>query len=162
MSLREANWHAHLAAMRAGNQAAQLGTTPADATALLDAASGGVIVANLRFPPIHAGFLLMLTWLGELKAKVVSLQSDSGSLMAIAYCLGMPDQAWAALRQKDDGARFEAEVFDFAKAIPLPALKALGAWVAEQMATMTAAEEEPPSKQPAEQGSAPTAKTIPS
>ena len=157
MTQREANWHVHLAGMRASEQAEQLGTTPQDARALLNGAVGGKLVAGMKFPPIHGGFLLMLTFLGELKEKLTALKSDSGSLMAISYCLGMPDHAWESLQLDDGGSgvitralwRDGIVVALEGQSLPAPngavlALKELGAWVAEQMAAMNAGDGDAP------------------
>lgn len=151
MTQREANWHTHMAGMRATSEAQRQGYDPEAAAALLDAGVAGRRIGAHVFPPVHAGFLLMLGLVNQVSETLPSLKSESASLMAIAFCLGDPERAWVLLRAEDGWAAFEQACFEFASQFTLADLKDIGRWIGQQMELLKDPEPEdkPAGKSPA-------------
>jgi hypothetical protein len=142
MSRKEANWQVHVAGMQASASTEATGIDPATASHLLDAATG-LTVQNIAFPPITAGFLMMLPLIEGLRDKCQSMSQEGGQLAALAFCLGEPDAAWKMLRQKDDGASFECAAFAYASQFTLSDLRTLAKWMTAQMAALNESGEDP-------------------
>lgn len=145
---KEANWQIHVAGLQAGKQTEGAGIDPATATHLLDAGTG-LQIGGVTFPPITAGFLMMLPLIESLRDKCISMSQEGGQLAALSFCLGEPDAAWQCLRQADDGACFEAASFAYARQFNLGQLRKMAQWMTSQMASLNdAGEDAAPGKQP--------------
>lgn len=131
----QANWQIHIAGIQAEKAAREQGAAPGEIATLLDAASGGIIVAGLVFPPIHSAFMLMLSKVEALTKTKPALATEMNNLAALALILHSPRQAWAMLRDSTAEAAdlFEAAVIEFAMQLTLADLRALMAWVATEM-----------------------------
>lgn len=123
-----------LAGVLAEQAAAAQGIAPDDAAALLDAASGGTRISGVRFPPIHAGFMLMLGRVEEFAKERAMLGTDFGNMAALAFVLKEPELAWAMLQNEQAAKLFEETVTGFAMRFTLADLKAIADWVAKEMA----------------------------
>lgn len=146
---KEANWQIHVAGLQASAQTEATGIDLATATHLLDAASG-ITVSGINFPPITAGFLMMLPLIEALRTKITSLSQEGGQLACLAFCLGEPSIAWQTLRKDDEGKTFELAAFDYAQQFSLSDLRQLARWMTSQMAALNDAGEDPaPGKPPA-------------
>jgi hypothetical protein len=145
---KEANWQVHVAGLNAGKETEGAGIDPATASHLLDAAVG-LTIADVTFPPISAGFLMMLPLVEKLRTTCLSMSQEGGQLAALCFCLGQPDAAWHCLRQKDEGASFEGASFAYANQFNLAQLRTLAQWMTVQMAALNDAGEDPaPGKRP--------------
>jgi hypothetical protein len=145
---KEANWQVHVAGLKAGKETEGAGIDPATASHLLDAAAG-LTIAGVTFPPISAGFLMMLPLVEKLRTTCLSMSQEGGQLAALCFCLGQPDAAWQCLRQKDEGVSFEAASFAYANQFNLGELRTLAQWMTVQMAALNDAGEDPaPGKRP--------------
>lgn len=139
---KEANWQVHVAGLQAGKETESTGIDPATASHLLDAAAG-LTIAGVSFPPISAGFLMMLPLVEKLRTTCLSMSQEGGQLAALCFCLGQPDAAWQCLRQKDEGVSFEAASFAYANQFTLAQLRTLAQWMTVQMAALNEAGEDP-------------------
>ncbi len=139
---KEANWQVHVAGIQASAQTEATGIDIATATHLLDAGVG-IHLKGVTFPPITAGFLMMLPLIEALRSKIVSLSQEGGQLACLAFCLGEPAVAWQTLRKDDGGKTFEAASFDYAQQFSLADLRALARWMTKQMADLNEAGEDP-------------------
>lgn len=138
LSELEANWHTHLAGMRAEKAARERGTDEGAAEALLDAACGGKIIGGIKFPPIHAAFLMMMA-----KAQGIAqrnpdmacdmMSSDMGHLGALALILHSPELAWQIMKRPDAETLFAEAVTEFAMQFDLIQLKEIVSWIMEDM-----------------------------
>lgn len=127
----EVNWNIHFAGLKAEQEARAAGVTDDQASTLLDAAAGGRIVAGLRFPPIHAGYMLMMSRVERLAKTEPALASDMGNLASLAFILHSPELAWTMLKFGD--AQFFADaITEFSTRFTLDQLKDLMSWVGEE------------------------------
>jgi hypothetical protein len=129
----EANWQVHLAGMRAEAIARQQGVSEEEGSTLLDAAGGGCTIKGFKFPPVHGGFMLMLSRVEEFAKKKPILGSDMGNIAALAFILGCPEHAWAMLRNADAVDLFEEAVTEFAMQFNITDLKQIVAWTTKEL-----------------------------
>ncbi len=138
LSQLEANWHTHLAGLKAEKQARAQGMNPSDGEALLDAAAGGRIIGKVKFPPIHGGFMMMLAKANGIAKKMPEMANESmstemGHLGALALILHSPELAWSMMKQPEGEQLFADAVIEFAMQFTLPDLRSLIEWIAEDM-----------------------------
>jgi hypothetical protein len=137
ISERDYNWTAHLAGLRAEAKAKQEGgVDPAASAALLDAGQGKVTIAGHAFPPVTAGFILLLPMLNKVAANSEVLSSESGTVMMMAWALAYPQQAWEATKaaKREGNAENLAEaIFAFASGFALDSLRDVAAWVTKEL-----------------------------
>lgn len=141
LSQIEANWYAHVAGMKAEKEARERGSDEAANESLLDAACGGKVIGGLKFPPIHAGFLMMMAkaqGIAERNPEMASemMGSDMGHLGALALILHSPELAWQMMRQPDAETLFAEAVTEFAMQFKLSDLREIVLWITEDMAKM--------------------------
>jgi len=129
----QANQLVFLAGVKAEQAARSHGTAPDDAAALLDAASGGVKIAGIVFPPIHGGFMLMMGRVNEFAESRKMLDTEMGNMAALAFILKNPELAWTMLKTADAALLFEETVTEFAMHFTLPDLLQIGKWIEAEM-----------------------------
>lgn len=120
------------AGIAAEQAASARGVGGEDAATLLDAASDGVVIAGVKFPPLMPAFVLMQDRLQTFaKAKPI-LDHPSADCAATAFILADPKRAWAMLRSKEADAveTFYEAVIDFGLQFTAADYKALFDWVA--------------------------------
>lgn len=128
----QANQLVFLAGVKAEKEAAAKGLSAEESASLLDAASGGRVIAGIVFPPIHAAYQLMLHRVSELAEKRQSLGSPMGSMGALAFLLKNPELAWQIIQADDEGALFEKTVIEFAMHLTMADLAKVAAWIKEE------------------------------
>lgn len=131
ISQLEANRQAFLAGVAAEKEARAQGVASADAETLLDAATGGVIIAGITFPPIHPAFVLMQDKLAAFAKIKTILNHPSADCAATAFILKEPKLAWAMLKSKDPEVveMFYETITDFGLRFTVADFKELFAWV---------------------------------
>ena len=129
----QANQLIFAAGIKAEQEARANGMAGEDAAALLDAASGGVIIGGVTFPPIHGGFMLMMGRVAEFAKTRTMLGTEMGNMGALAFILKEPKLAWDMLRHVDAALLFEETVTEFAMAFTLEQLVAVGRWIEREM-----------------------------
>lgn len=139
----QANQLAFLAGVKAEQAAKEQGVAPDDAAALLDAATGGVKIAGITFPPIHAGFMLMMGRVEEFAEKRKMLGTEMGNMAALAFILKSPDLAWLMLRTPEAALLFEETVTEFAMAFTMGDLMLVGKWIEAEMTRLKSKGDEP-------------------
>jgi hypothetical protein len=138
LSQLEANWHTHLAGIKAEKKAREQGMNPSDGEALLDAAAGGRIIGGVPFPPITGGFMMLLSKANSIAKKIPEMAEDSmgtemGHLGALALILHSPEMAWKLMKQAGGEQLFADAVIEFAMQFTLLDLRSLIDWIAEDM-----------------------------
>jgi|GEM_PF-2667416 len=129
----QANQLIFAAGIKAEQEARAAGMAGDDATALLDAASGGVVIGGVQFPPIHGGFMLMMGRVAEFATTRSMLGTEMGNMGALAFILKNPKLAWDMLRNADAALLFEETVTEFAMAFTLAQLVEIGGWIEREM-----------------------------
>lgn len=129
----QANQLAFLAGMKAEKAAKEQGVAPDDAAALLDAASGGVKIAGITFPPIHGGFMLMMGRVEDFAEQRKMLGTEMGNMGALAFILKNPELAWSMLKNPEAALLFEETVTEFTMHFTLPDLLKIGKWIEAEM-----------------------------
>ena len=132
ISQLEANRLAFLAGVQAEKEARARGIGEGEAATLLDAASGGIIIAGIEFPPIHPAFVLMQDRLAAFAAKKQILNYPAADCAATAFILKNPKLAWDMLRTVSDDAveQFYLTITEFGMKFTTDDFKKLFAWVA--------------------------------
>ncbi len=128
----EANWNIHYAGIRAEKAAREKGITEGDSENLLNAAAGGKIIGGVLFPPIHAGFMLMMAKLAKLEKWTALYTSELDNAAALAFILHAPKIAWPMIRDGHEDAFIEA-VVDFATAFEITEMQQIMIWVTSEM-----------------------------
>ena len=129
----QANQLIFAAGVKAEQEARASGMAAEDSSTLLDAASGGVIIGGVTFPPIHGGFMLMMGRVAEFAEKRTMLGTEMGNMGALAFILKNPKLAWDMLRTADAALLFEETVTEFTMAFTLEQLMAVGDWIKREM-----------------------------
>ena len=129
----QANQLVFLAGVKAEQEARAGGIAQDDSTALLDAGNGGVKIAGITFPPIHGGFMLMMSRVNEFATQRSSLATEMGSLGALAFILKEPRLAWDMLRNPDAALLFEETITEFAMGFTLADCRQIGDWIKREM-----------------------------
>jgi hypothetical protein len=142
----EANQLVFLAGVKAEREAKAQGLSPEDGATLLDAASGGVVIGGLKFPPIHGAFMLMLERAEAFAEKRKVLKSDFGDMASLAFILKNPELAWGMLRNESAAELYEETVTSFALNLTLDDLKAVADWVGREMKRFSTPAEATPGK----------------
>lgn len=127
----EANWNIHYAGLKAEQEARARGVTDDQAATLLDAGVGGRIVAGIQFPPIHAGYMLMMSSVEKMSKNEPVLATEMGHLAALAFILHSPERAWTMIKL-GDAAFFADAITEFSMLFTLGQLKELMSWVGEE------------------------------
>jgi hypothetical protein len=132
ISQLEANRLAFLAGVAGEKAARAQGIGAGEAATLLDAATGGILIAGIVFPPIHPAFILMQDRLSAFAAKKPILNHPSADCAATAFILKNPELAWSMLRRNDDDAveQFYLTITEFGLHFTTADFKELFAWVA--------------------------------
>lgn len=132
ISQLEANRLAFLAGVQAEKEARAKGIGEGEAETLLDAASGGIIIGGIEFPPIHPAFVLMQDRLAAFAAKKTILNNSAADCAATAFMLKNPKLAWDMLRTVTDDAveQFYLTITEFGMSFTTDDFKKLFAWVA--------------------------------
>ena len=142
ISEAQANFHVHVEGMKAQEEARKTGTDPEAAKVLLNAVAGGIVIGPHTFPPITAGFILLLPMLTKACEQSATLNHESGQMMAMAYALVGPERCWKTLRSPDLAVKFDELVWEFAKDFTLEQLKELAAWIGTELQRMNGEAEE--------------------
>ena len=142
----EANQLVFLAGVKAERDAKAQGLSAEDGATLLDAASGGVIIGGLKFPPIHGAFMLMMDRAAAFAEKRRGLSSDFGDMASLAFILKNPELAWEMLRNDAAAEIYEETVTRFALHLSLDDLKSVADWVACEMKRFSSQAEATPGK----------------
>lgn len=135
---REANQMAFNAGVAAEQAAKSQGVGGEDAATLLDAASRGIVIAGVKFPPLMPAFVLMQDRLQAFaKAKPI-LDHPSADCAATAFILHDPKRAWAMLRSKEPEAveQFYEAVIDFGLQFTTDDYQRLFAWIGAELRRM--------------------------
>lgn len=135
---REANQMAFNAGVAAEQAARSQGVSGDDAATLLDAASGGTVIAGVKFPPLMPAFVLMQDRLQAFaKAKPI-LDHPSADCASTAFILHDPKRAWAMLRSKEPDAveQFYEAVIEFGLQFTTDDFRKLFDWIAAEMRRM--------------------------
>ena len=132
ISQLEANRRAFLAGAAAEKEARARGIGEDEAATLLDAASGGMIIGGIEFPPIHPAFILMQDRLAAFAEQKKILNHPSADCAATAFMLKEPKLAWAMLKDSTEGAveRFYETILEFGLHFSSADFKKLFEWVA--------------------------------
>lgn len=140
ISQLEANRRAFLAGVQAEREARAQGVAPDDAATLLDAASGGCLIAGVVFPPIHPAFVLMQDRLQFFAGRKSILGHPSADAASSAFILKNPQLAWQMLQRSDDEAieQFYLAVTEFGMSFTTQDFKKLFEWVAQEGRRMLA------------------------
>ncbi len=133
----QANQLIFLAGAKAEAAAKEQGIAPDDAAALLDAASGGIKVAGMRFPPIHGAFMLMMSRVADFAETRQMLGTEMGHMGALAFILKAPQLAWEMLKTPEAALLFEETVTEFAMQFTLADLVKVGDWIKREMERLT-------------------------
>lgn len=144
ISQLEANRRAFLAGVQAEQEARARGIGEGEAETLLDAASGGIIIAGIEFPPIHPAFVLMQDRLAAFAAKKQIMNHPAADCAATAFILKNPKLAWDMLRTVSDEAveRFYETITEFGMSFTTDDFKKLFAWVALESQRMNSTGED--------------------
>lgn len=144
ISQLEANRLAFLAGVQAEKEARAKGIGEGEAETLLDAASGGVIIGGIEFPPIHPAFVLMQDRLAAFAEKKKIMNHPSADCAATAFILKNPKLAWDMLRTVTDDAveQFYLTIVEFGMSFTTDDFKKLFAWVALESQRMNSAGED--------------------
>lgn len=129
----EANQLVFLAGVKAEREAKAQGLSAEDGATLLDAATGGVVIGGIKFPPIHGAFMLMLERAEEFAETRKALGSDFGNMASLAFILKDPELAWGMLRNPNAAELFEDTVTSFALSLTLNELKEVADWIGREM-----------------------------
>lgn len=129
----QANQLVFIAGVKAEQAAREQGVAGEDAATLLDAASGGVKIAGVTFPPIHGGFMLMMGRVEEFAETRKMLGTEMGNMGALAFILKNPELAWSMLKTPEAALLFEETVTEFAMNFTLPDLMQIGKWIEKEM-----------------------------
>jgi len=129
----QANQLVFAAGVKAEQEARAAGMASEDAAALLDAASGGVIIGGIQFPPIHGGFMLMMGRVEEFAKQRGMLGTEMGNMGALAFILKNPKLAWDMLRNAEAALLFEETVTEFVMCFTMAELIEVGDWIKREM-----------------------------
>ena len=127
-----ANWNIHLAGLTAQKEARAKGITEGDSETLLNAAVGGKIIGGVTFPPIHAGFMLMMAKLAKMDKWTSLYTSELDNATALAFILQAPKIAWPLIREGHEDAFIEA-VIEFSMEFSMGDIQEAFAWVNVEM-----------------------------
>lgn len=132
ISQLEANRLAFLAGAAAEKEARAKGISDAEAATLLDAASGGVVIAGMQFPPLHPAFILMQDRMRAFAEKKTIFNHPSADCAATAFILKEPKLAWQLLNNKaaDAVEVFYETITEFGLHFTAADFKKLFEWVA--------------------------------
>lgn len=138
ISVLEANWHTHLAGVQSEKAARAQGMKDSESTTLLDAAAGGRVINGVTFPPINAGYVMLLAKASQICEKRPELApqvmgSDLGHLGALALILHDSKQAWQIMSHPQGEELFVKAVIEFAMEFTLQDLRVVVGWMNEEM-----------------------------
>lgn len=131
----QANQLVFLAGLKAEKDARAQGVSPQDAETLLNAGCGGKIIGGVLFPPIHAGFMLMLEQAQRHAERCPSLGRQQNSMVLMAYILKNPKEAYQLIRRREEAASelLEETITEFAAEFDLSHLAELSEWLESEM-----------------------------
>jgi hypothetical protein len=143
----EANWHVHIAGIISEKKARSGGVSEADADTLLDAASGGRIIGGVKFPPISAGFMMLMAKANTIATKIPELansgmDTDLGHMGALGLIMHSPELSWTMMKQPNGERLFADAVIEFAMQFNLGDFKQLVEWIVEEMKRLQSASSE--------------------
>lgn len=138
----QANWHVYKAGLDAERKAMEEGPVEGDVAAtLLQAATGGKVIGNVTWPPIHGAFILLLPMLHKASQGHEMLSSDAGTVFVMAYALQHPVKAFELLQTGSAEERqmhLAREVFAFGAGFDLDELKQLNGWITAELGRLNA------------------------
>jgi hypothetical protein len=108
---------------------------PATAEALLRAGVGGKATLEGTLPTITAGFLLLLGPLNAACERIPTLNSEMGSMLAMAYAMHEPKDTWLLLDAQNDKSLAQT-IWEWARDIPVERVKAISKWISSEIARM--------------------------
>jgi hypothetical protein len=130
MTRREANWHAHVAGMRASEAAADGNPAAADAIMAGSHPRPGAMVAGLHIPPLTIATFWALRDVAK-AGDVSGIESQLVSLLAFLD----PDAVRAAAKDKDL-AWLEDQAYSIARSLSPQAYAEIGRYIGAQMAAL--------------------------